>query len=165
MIQRVQTIFLFLLSICMFMMLFFPIWEKLSIDQQEKVALNAFYMVQYTIDSDAENPGYQLLAETGTYFIAILSAIAGLVALFSIFQYKNRLTQIKLGFLNTLLIAATLGVSIYYMFQGENLFNPEVRGDYKVGFFLPALALLLNSLANRFIRRDEKLVRSVDRIR
>ncbi|MDH3711846.1 MAG: DUF4293 domain-containing protein [Cyclobacteriaceae bacterium] len=31
--------------------------------------------------------------------------------------------------------------------------------------YLPAVALILNLLANRFIRRDESLVRSVDRLR
>ena len=34
-----------------------------------------------------------------------------------------------------------------------------------VGKFAGTLALILNALANRFIRRDEQLVRSVDRLR
>lgn len=165
MIQRVQTIFLFLIAVCMFMMLFVPIWEKVSVKQQEKVAMDAYYMIHYTIDSEAENPDYTITNEKSIYYIAILSLISGLIAAFSIAKYKNRMTQITLGLVNTFVIAATFGICIYFMFQGENLFAPELRGNYEIGFFLPPLALLFNSMANRFIRRDEKLVRSVDRIR
>lgn len=165
MIQRVQTIFLFLLAVCMLAMLFVPIWEKVSVEEQEKVALDAFYMIHYTIDTDAADAEHNIISETPTYFITILAIASAIVAFFSIFSYKNRLTQIKLGFLNTLLIAGMLGISVYFMWQGESLIAPEIQGTYKIGFFLPAAALLLNSFANRFIRRDENLVRSVDRIR
>ena len=37
--------------------------------------------------------------------------------------------------------------------------------DMTFGLFLPAAALICNMIANRFIRKDERLVRSVDRIR
>jgi hypothetical protein len=38
-------------------------------------------------------------------------------------------------------------------------------GERGVGFYLPLLALILNFSANRLIRNDEQLVRSMDRIR
>ncbi|WP_332913669.1 DUF4293 family protein [Algoriphagus boritolerans] len=41
----------------------------------------------------------------------------------------------------------------------------EVAGSYQLGFWAILAAMVCNMLANRFIRKDEALVRSVDRIR
>ena len=38
-------------------------------------------------------------------------------------------------------------------------------GVFLLGFFMIPVAMIANTMANRFIRKDEKLVRSVDRIR
>jgi uncharacterized membrane-anchored protein len=169
MIQRIQSVFLFLVAVCMIAMIFSTIWEKISVDEQEKVTLTALYLTHYTIDTNSNNPDYTILNEKPTYFIAALAVISAIISLYSIFQYKSRMTQLKFGLLNILLIAATLGLSIYYMYQGEALIKVAmggvIRGTYKIGIFLPALALLFNSMANRFIKRDENLVRSADRIR
>ena len=169
MIQRIQTVFLFLVAVCMIAMVFSTIWEKVSVEEQEKVALTALYLTHYTINSEANNPDYTVLQETPTYYIAIAAILSAIVSLYAIFQYKNRMTQLKLGLFNIFLIAAALGFSIYFMYQGESMIpvaiGGVIRGTYKIGIFLPALALLFNSLANRFIKRDEDLVRSVDRIR
>ena len=169
MIQRIQTVFLFLVAVCMIAMVFSPIWGKENIEKQEKATLTALHLIHHTIESDSENPEYKILAEKPTYFIAVTAVIAAIVAFYSIFQFKNRLTQMKLGLLNIFLIAASLGFSVYYMYQGEALIELAsggvIRGTYKIGIFLPAMALLFNSMANRFIKKDEDLVRSVDRIR
>lgn len=169
MIQRIQSVFIFLVAVCMIAMIFSTIWEKISVDEQEKVTLTALYLTHYTIDTDSSNPDYTILNEKPTYFIAVLAVISAIISLYSIFQYKSRMTQLKFGLLNILFIAATLGLSIYYMYQGEALIDVAmggvIRGTYKIGIFLPALALLFNSMANRFIKRDENLVRSADRIR
>lgn len=169
MIQRIQTVFLFLVAVCMIAMVFSTLWEKISVDEQEKVTLTALYLTHHTIDTQSNNPDYTILNQKPTYFIAILAVISAIVALYSIFQYKARMTQMKFGLLNILLIAGALGFSIYYMYQGESLVEVAlggvIRGTYKIGIFLPALALLFNSMANRFIKRDEDLVRSADRIR
>lgn len=165
MIQRIQSVFLLLVAACMISMVFSTIWEKVSIEEQQKATLTALYLTHYTIDTESESPEYTLLYEKPTYFIAVVAIISALVALYSLLQYKNRMTQMKLGILNIFLIAASLGFSIYYMYQGEALLATDHQGAYKVGIFLPALALVMNSMANRFIKRDEDLVRSVDRIR
>ena len=91
--------------------------------------------------------------------------MAAAVALISISKYKNRLTQIKLGALNSLLIAGAMGTSLYFTMNSEKIIDPAVQGSYQIGFFMPVAALIFNLIANRFIRRDEKLVRSVDRLR
>ena len=155
MIQRIQSVFLLLLAISMLCVLFLPIWAKTDPQTNQTVTLTATQLT-------STNPAQPAI---GTYAIAALAAISALVALAEIFQYKKRLTQLMLGSLNLLLISATIGASFYYSSQGEQMVNVKMPGTFEAGFYLPTLALLLNLLANRFIRRDEKLVRSMDRLR
>ena len=60
---------------------------------------------------------------------------------------------------------AYIAAATYLIYKGENSLGMESRGLFKPGYFLPLGAMILNSLANRFIKKDEDLVRSVDRIR
>ncbi|QNF33489.1 DUF4293 domain-containing protein [Adhaeribacter swui] len=163
MIQRIQSVFLFLIAIAMICVLFLPIWSKTDTDGQQYV-LNAFSLAAIsTPDATGATPAP---VSKSTIVIAILAILAALVALYEIFQYKNRLTQMKLGFLNTLLLAGLMGSCFYYVsYVGEDMVKGAGRGEYEAGFYFPLIALALNALANRFIRKDEQLVRSVDRLR
>jgi Domain of unknown function (DUF4293) len=71
-----------------------------------------------------------------------------------------------LGLINSILIAIVLGYTFYQVFKvGIPMFEPENQGSYSAGFFTTVLAMLCNMIANRFIRRDEMLVKSADRMR
>jgi len=52
--------------------------------------------------------------------------------------------------------------SVYFASQ---LAETYPGGKYGFGLYLPGIAVIGNLLANRFIRRDEKLVREADRLR
>ncbi|VXD20806.1 DUF4293 domain-containing protein [Marinoscillum sp. 108] len=162
MIQRIQSVFLFLVAAIMVTVLFLPIWNKLDLDAQEKVTLNAFKMVYSSYDEAGEPT---VMASVDTFWISALAILAAGIALFSIFQYKARLRQMKLGALNSLIMGGCLGMTYYYSTKGDQMLNPNTAGNFEIGFYIIAAALLFNSLANRFIRKDEKLVRSADRIR
>jgi hypothetical protein len=156
MIQRIQSVFLLLLALSMLAILVLPIWQETVPQTNQQVELTAFQLT----NNAAAQP-----TSTSSIAIAILAIISAGVALYEIFQFKNRLTQMKLGMLNTLLIAITMGAIIYYsLYVGEDI-NPAIEGAREPGFYVPVVALLLNALSNRFIRRDEQLVRSVDRLR
>ena len=157
MIQRIQSIFLLLTAIVMIVVMFLPIWSKTNETGSELVQLNAIALT-YMEDGN-------LVTKKDTFYIAILCAVSAGLALFSIFQYKNRLRQIQWNTLNSLAMGAILGLTYYYTTKGNALLNPDVQGTFHVGFYIIAAALFFNSLANRFIRKDEKLVRSADRIR
>lgn len=162
MIQRIQSVFLLLAALTMISVLFLPIWGEADLASQEVINLNAFELEYVEVD-DAGNEA--ILFEGDSWWIAVLAVLTAVVSLFSIFQYKNRLRQIQLGALNSLLMAGTLGMSYYYSHKGSQMLNPENPGEYFLGFYVVIGALLFNMLSNRFIRRDEKLVRSADRIR
>ena len=156
MIQRVQTIFLFLIVIGMGTCLLSTSW--LETGQSGQATLTAFQLQAQRAET--------VISSVPVYYIAILAVLAAGVAAYSALQYRNRLLQIKLGALNSLLMAVLLACIMYFSSQvGEALVNPAPQGQYATGFYAVILALICNMLANRFIRRDEQLVRSADRMR
>ncbi len=157
MIQRIQTIFLALAAICMFSVLFFPVLNLSTGDGEREILLTA-YQLQFIEGGEPVN-------EQPTFYIAVLVFLSATLAIASIFSYKNRLTQMKLNFGNTLFMAATLGINLYFIFEAEDFLLGAREGSFGIGFYLVPSAMIFNSLANRFIRKDEKLVRSADRFR
>ncbi|MEP5613227.1 MAG: DUF4293 domain-containing protein [Cyclobacteriaceae bacterium] len=162
MIQRVQSIFMFLAAIAMIAMVFFPLWQKADLETSQLVTMNAFEIrfEQQNADGDMT-----LLGTQNVMLLSIGAFLAAGVMLFSIFKYKNRMTQVKLNALFSLLTAVTLVGVFYYSLKGNALIVPEQQGTFLMGFYLPVVAMFNNFLANRFIRKDEALVRSADRIR
>ena len=157
MIQRIQSVFLLLLALAMLSVLFLPIWSKFDPGSKQTVVLTA---TQLAFEQPAAGA-----APVATWPIAVLAVASAAVAVLEIFQFRNRFNQLKLGAVNFLLIVGTIGAGFYYSGVGERLLNIKIPGEFAAGFYLPTLALLLNLLANRFIRNDERLVRSQDRLR
>jgi hypothetical protein len=169
MIQRIQSIFLLLVAIAMGLMLAFDIWEKTSVPENEAVVLNTYFLTHYQLEGAATTPPVNIpvniIEQQASWYLAILASLAAVVALYSIFRYDNRLMQIKLGALNSLLIGGTLIACLVLTINGEEMIANGEKGEYLIGFYLPAVGLIFNMLANRFIRKDEALVRSADRFR
>lgn len=158
MIERIQTVFLFIAGVALTLVLFMPIWEKQNAETKEKVTLNALTLTYSKASKDTQT--------IQTFYIAIVSGIAALIAFYAIFQYKNRLFQIKLVLANTLVISSVLGLMfVFVTYFGETSFEKPLYGDFGIGFYLPAVALICNMVARRYIKRDEDLVRSADRMR
>ncbi|OEK02042.1 hypothetical protein BFP97_11145 [Roseivirga sp. 4D4] len=166
MIQRFQTVLLLLVAICMATFLNMFIWAEVSADQSKVARLSAFKMEVFDTAGTLQNQmDDEVIRTDSIWYVGVLAILVILVAIFSILQYKNRLNQMKLGALNALFMAATLGLSFYKIYTYENLVNPEGQGGIQIGFYLVGVAMMCNLLSNRFIRKDEKLVKSVDRIR
>ncbi|MBU6119906.1 DUF4293 family protein [Hymenobacter siberiensis] len=157
MIQRIQSVFLLLLALAMLSLLALPLWHKVDGLTHQELTLTAFGF-------DAQ--GLTVPAGIGpVWLIGTLAAASAALAFYEIFQFRTRMRQLMLGSINLLLITATLGAEFYFQTKGEQLLNIKLEGQVLLAFYLPTLALLLNLLANRFIRRDEQLVRSADRLR
>ena len=153
MLQRIQTVFLGLTVICMVAGIFFPIWVSV-----EDTGLYKLFPLQYSVTG-----------ETGTQVVyypycitAILMAAAATIAIMEIRRYDDRILQIKLGTLNSLIL---MGVMICAVLFSNQLQTEHPGSDYGSGLYLDFAAVTFNWLAVRFIRRDEKLVRDSDKIR
>jgi glucan phosphoethanolaminetransferase (alkaline phosphatase superfamily) len=157
MLQRIQTIFLFLIAVSMGILLGFPIWEKAGMSSTETVRLTALQLV-YTKGISSQI--------TPVYYLAIMAVAVAIVALFTIFKYRNRLLQMGLCAINAILLTALMGFVLYLtLYKGKDYFNPDDQGNFGIGFYAIVAALIFNMLANRFIRRDEKLVQESNRLR
>ncbi|MCU0450922.1 MAG: DUF4293 domain-containing protein [Bernardetiaceae bacterium] len=157
MIQRIQTVFLFLVMVALVLMLFFPLWQKQQAATQQ--------MAEFTVLSLTHQKAGQTVVAKNTIYLAIMAGVGMVLAAMSLFSYKNRHLQVRINLLNTLVLAVMLLAAAFLSLQGEKFFEPAVRGQYGLGFYMPGLALVFNALATRFIRRDEALVRSADRLR
>lgn len=158
MIQRIQTIFLFLVAVAMGVTIGTEIWSQNLTDAGQTWSLSAFALSN--VDSSGE-----VIQSSSKWYLGSLAALIGMMAIISIFQYKVRTRQMMLNMINSLFMVG-LVAAIFLTTNGLNSeLGMEVAGSYKPGFWAVLVAMVLNMLANRFIRKDEMLVRSVDRIR
>ena len=92
----------------------------------------------------------------------IVFALSAVLAIYSIFKYKKRSVQQWLNWLNILINFTLLGIFVYRMLNspGESFISEK-----GVGVFAPVLSIVFLFMANKAIRRDERLVKSADRLR
>ena len=137
MIQRIQTLYLFLAFVATGILPFiFPLWT----------------MNDHTDYFFMQNQIY-----------VILFGLSTTLTLLSIVSYKKRQNQFVIGRLNIVLNLILLGLFVY---RSLNLSGETTLVSEKgIGMFLPILAIVLLVLANKAIKKDEDLVKSVDRLR
>lgn len=90
--------------------------------------------------------------------------LGGVLAFVSIFLFKNRKLQAQLGMFA--FIATIIGMilaAVFFMQDSVNMASVEPTDE--PGLYLPILSAVLLLLAVRFIRKDEKTVKSMDRLR
>ena len=146
MIQRIQSIFLFLAAAAGFGLLSLPFATT-----AEAVATSALFAdASYSVN---DNIG-----------LLVLFAVAGALALASIFLFNNRTLQQKIAQLS--IVANVIGLVLtVILFWQDGLMNSDVAINDGVGAYLPFVFLFFGVLALRAIRKDESLVKSMDRLR
>lgn len=92
-----------------------------------------------------------------------LFGLSSTLSALSIISYKKRQHQFVIGRLNIILNLILLGLFVY---RSLNLSGETVTVSEKgIGMFLPIVAIVFLVLANKSIKKDEDLVKSVDRLR
>lgn len=158
MIQRIQTVYLFIAAICGALTFFFTYAHFMEGDV--KIAEYAMFGV-FNVQSDT-------FEMTGPYgFPAwVLGALTTLLPFVAIFLYKKRPVQYRIA---RLAFLANLTYAVYLFFAtdaiAETLYQGDISVLHHIGFYLPVAALPLCFLAVRGIKKDEALVKSLDRIR
>jgi len=152
MIQRIQTIYLALAAIAMFLTFAFP-FGKLTVGMEE-----------YLFDASG-------MMVNGKNIIAIpygiIAAVLGTIMLTVIFLYKKRTLQMKINRMLYILLLAYFFLLIFSL-SGASAKIPmgeHALKAYGVALYFPMGALAMIFMANVNIMRDEKLVRSLDRLR
>ena len=147
MIQRVQTLFLIISAILIGILFALPFAEI-----AKDAVVYLFNCKGILVDGVVTQSGFVVIS-----IIAIILA----VSVFAIFDFKNRKRQIMTILLNIVLKLVLLGILVFYsyfLFSGAQI-------SLKVGMVFPLLAIVFDYLAISGIRKDEALIRSIDRIR
>jgi len=98
----------------------------------------------------------------GNLFINISSVILILLGLLSVFSFKNRKRQILLNNISLIINALLVGLLIYWLLNLPGGISFPEKGIEPIFPFISVICLLL---ANVYIKKDERLVKSVDRLR
>lgn len=130
MIQRIQSVFFLLSALTSILIIFyFPVLS---------------------------NEGDNLFLFNHFVYLRLLLLSSSLLAIFAIFQYKNRSRQRLISSLSRLMI--TFFYIITLVFYKEDF-------DFEIGLFLCIIPFILLFIASYFVKKDEKLIKDSDRIR
>lgn len=158
MIQRIQTVYLLLAAISGVLTFFLPFAHFLQDGMKlSEYAVFGFFNVQSDIFESNGPFGFP------AWIFSVLAVVFPAVA---VFLYKNRPLQLRMARMGFLM---NLGFIVYLFFAIDTLFEQNYGPDqevlYHVGFYLPVVAIAFLFLAVRGIKKDEALVKSLDRIR
>ncbi len=146
MIQRIQTVFLFLSVVLTGVLIFVPIALFKVGDEIVKLSVLNF-----------EN-------QPNVLPLLILAILMMLVPCVTIFLFKKRELQLKLSSLNVFLNAVFCGlIFLFYVDKMQEILS--VNASYVFGAYVPLINMVLSVLAMRWIRKDIELIKSVDRLR
>lgn len=136
MIQRIQTVYLFLAFVFSGVLPFvFPLWKDMA-------GKDFYFMLDLAY--------------------AAIFGLCTTLAIVSIFSYKKRQNQFVMNRLNIILNFILLGLFVYRLLSLSGETTVSEKG---IGMFLPIVSIVLLVLANKAIKKDEDLVKSVDRLR
>jgi uncharacterized membrane protein YwaF len=141
MIQRIQSVWLALAAICGFAMAKVPLFSATLTDLSKR----------------------NILASESLLAFALIIGIAAM-SVVAIFLFKNRPTQYKLAISGALLSFVVIGLQVYYI-EAFKKANPIQQGTYLWGGLLPIAMVILLFMAASAIKKDEKLIKSLDRLR
>lgn len=153
MIQRIQTLYYLGAILCLLAIFSFPIIHHQVVEQPKEV-------LEYTIKRDA----WLLISWMLHLTLAVLLFL-------NIFLYKNIKTQVKLGKLVfvgcEILFLSWLA---YYLFCTPIVVSSTIPGikvshQLSIGFYFLSLGLILLFLGNRAVKKDKKLLDSLNRLR
>lgn len=145
MIQRIQSIFLLLASITFFLQFVFNF-----------------------ATSDKTTPGFlndKIYNVLDNPVLLGLTILGGAVALISIFSFRNRRLQLRLGYLVIVLCILLPLVAMLLIYNESTVLSKGVEINEGLAIYLPIIGLITTILATRYINKDNKLVKSMDRLR
>jgi hypothetical protein len=144
MIQRIQSVYLLIATLLSGGLIFML-----------KLWVNEEGVDFFVFDSFSSN---SLLLKV----MAVLFFVSAFLTFIAIFQFKKRQLQFVLGRLSILINFIILGIVVYF---SQNLSGETTVSEKGIGLMIPILTILFVAIANKAIKKDDELVKSVDRLR
>lgn len=155
MIQRIQTVWLFFATACIFSLFLFPYLQVLNTDGSASL-IKVTGVYQSIAGQQVQTEAFLALT--------IAAVILGLIPFAIIFMFKDRKKQVMLSYAAILLV---IGFS-FWMIQAAKgvLGNVELQAEnYGVGSLIPSISIIFLILAIRGMKKDDRLIKSADRLR
>jgi prolipoprotein diacylglyceryltransferase len=140
MIQRIQSVWLLLAGLAATIMLKFPLWKGRLANVDDKVMTGSSYLPLF-----------------------LLIVVTGLVGFGTIFFFKDRKTQKALCLLGMLLSLVILFLE--YTRATSLQSSASYEGAWQIPAALPIVIFALFVMARSGVRKDEKILRSLDKLR
>ena len=155
MIQRIQTVFLFLAAVFAGILFFTPLASFGYGDELMKLTI-------YGVESQTDAQLFSGIYALPLLLLTILLVVFPFVI---IFLYKKRELQCKLSSLNIFLNAVLCGlIFLFYVSDVQKTVSAE-SVSYLFGTYVPLINMVLSVLAMRWLKKDIELIKSVDRLR
>lgn len=166
MLQRIQSILLLVAAVANLMVIFVPSFS-IEAESGGKNAELSFVGTDiiYSGDSDVLLKKMDSSWEPKVFMgLAVLSVA---LIFFIILKYKNRKIQVSLSRIAIAIIFIQLMTEVLLVSELQEVFSEGLKTTWnpKLGFGLPFFAIIMLTMAGKYIQKDEKLVRSADSIR
>ena len=155
MIQRIQTVYLLVVTILATVTLLSPLGGL------ENVQTATIYTLSYQGLMQLSPTGSTLMANT--WMLTALMVLIPVLSIITIFLFNKRFLQIRLIIFNIVLMAGFYGLLFIYLWQfGKSL---EANKFLEVVSAFPLVNIVLSFLALRSVMKDQALIKSLNRIR
>ena len=156
MIQRVQSIYLLLVTVLMSFVLIRP-YAALDLTDGQTLTFRS-YKIEYNAGSE------QRSTYKSTIPLVFLAVVTALISFGNIFLYHRRIWQLRVCLINTVLIVVLLATMYLYYIRAKSSLDVAMHA-FRLPAIYPLLCVFLSLLAYRNIHSDELLVNSYNRIR
>lgn len=157
MIQRIQSVYLFLSFAILVPLFFVPLAQFLADGEQVKLTVWGIYNLK---------TGASIVPATYMGILAVLSTALPLV---NLFLFRKRWLQIRLCIVEMVFLIGIQIYIVYYVFSTQTTISgagaQTFSTQYSVADILPLAALIFTYLAYRGVVKDETLIKSLNRIR
>lgn len=158
MIQRIQSLYLLLAAIIAVVVVLIPIGYIYTVDA-------SLVFTSFVLKEDIPNGAVKMQ----TLYIAIMLFVSAALSIYALFNYKNRRKQTKINNFNMIILFVVLVLMLYIfpdvLFAREGYILKPEEFNFNYWIMMGVLPPFFIFLANRAIKKDEKLVRSADRLR
>ena len=135
-------------------------WQRIQTLYMSVVVLLAVCLL-FVFEVGVDASGVALLGKD-IVLVFFQSVLTILIVIVAIMQFKNRQNQFVLNRVAILIQFFLLG---FFVYRALSMPGEGLTSEKGIGAFVPIVSIVLLALANRAIKKDEDLVKSVDRIR
>jgi len=151
MIQRIQSVYLLIVTALLVTALCMPIGQFIAADG---VTIHVFKPLGVALATG------DIQSTWGLFAILLLGAI---IDFCTIFLFRNRMLQVRMTIFSSVLLIGSYIAFAAFLF----VLKGDLEAEFQIGWALclPLVSIILNYLAFRAIYRDEVMVRAADRLR